>query len=46
MTEANQQYTQAVSFGTSIQNILSNRDLELYELARVSGITIDPQVFK
>lgn len=46
MTGTNQQYTQAVSFSSSIQNVLSNRDLELYELARISGVIIDPQVFK
>lgn len=45
MTGTNQQYTQA-AFNSSIQNVLSNRDFELYELACTSGVTIDPQVFK
>lgn len=46
MTGTNQQYNQAVTFSSSVQNALSNRDLELYELARISGVTIDPHVFK
>ncbi|XP_054710449.1 mitotic-spindle organizing protein 2-like [Uloborus diversus] len=45
MTGANQ-FPQNTAFHSSVQSALSNRDIELYELACLSGVAIDPQVFR
>lgn len=46
MTGADQRSSQTSHYNFTIQNILSAHERELYELAQISGITINPHVFK